>query len=92
MKRLEAKWMLDIGEYAKGTVQKVTSAAMSTYLIYLLHFKIIHRIYGTNKYLFKINVAQSSECAFCNDSIEAIVHLFWSCPKTQIYIKEILSH
>ena len=91
IKRLEAKWILGIGEYAKGTVQKVASATMSTYLIYL-HFKIMHRIYGTNKYLFKINVTQSSVCTFCNDSIETIVHLFWSCPKTQIYIKEILSH
>ena len=37
IKRLEAKWMLDIGEYAKGTVQNFSSATMSTYLIFL-HF------------------------------------------------------
>lgn len=90
-KRLEAKWIADIGNFTEGTVQKVASATTSTFLIYL-HFKIVNRIYATNNYLLNINVAQSSDCTFCNDSIETIFHLFWECPKTQIFIKEILSH
>ena len=64
---------------------------MSTYLIYL-HFRIFHRIYATNEYLANIEIIRSSNCSFCANSVESISHLFWQCPITQIFIKEILSH
>ena len=89
--RLETKWITDIGKYVEGTSTTVASATSSTFLIYF-HFKIVNRIYATNKYLFNINVSQSSACSFCDDNVETIFHLFWVCPKTQIFIKEILSH
>ena len=89
--RLKSKWITDIGEFAEGTLQNVVSATTSTYLIYL-HFRIIHRIYATNRYLFKIRTIEHDTCTFCEEPNETIFHLFWQCPKTQIFIKEILSH
>ena len=90
-KRLQAKWETDISNYKEGSVQKVCAATTSTYLIYL-HFRIINRIYATNKYLKTIHIKQSSNCTFCDATTETIYHLFWHCPKTQMFIKEILSH
>lgn len=89
--RLQAKWIANIGEFTYGTVQKTIEATSSTYFIYL-HFRIINRIYATNRYLFNIKVMEHDKCTFCEEVTETIVHLFWQCPVTQILIKEILSH
>ena len=89
--RLKTKWVNDIGEYTKGTLYTVTKATMCTYLIYL-HFRIINRIYATNKYLFNVKIIEHNTCTFCERAAETIFHLFWVCPKTKIFIKEVLSH
>ena len=52
----------------------------------------INRIHATNKYLTNIKIKDSSRCSFFTYSVETIFHLFWQCPITQIFIKEILSH
>ena len=44
-------------------------------------YRIIHRIIGTNEFLFKIKVKQSDKCSFCNEETESLEHIFWSCPK-----------
>ena len=44
-------------------------------------YRIIHRIIGTNDFLFKIKVKQSDKCSFCKEDKETIEHIFWSCPK-----------
>ena len=90
-RRLKEKWTSDIGKYTTGTLRQVATATTSTFLIYL-HFRIINRTYATNKYLQKINVSRSNICTFCKLSVETIFHVFWECSKTQIFIKEILSH
>ena len=89
---LQAKWIGEIRVFKEGTMQKIGKASMSTALMYL-HFKILNRIYGTNKYLCKIGSRENSLCCFCETVTETIVHLFWQCPIiTQIFIKEVLSH
>ena len=45
-------------------------------------YRIIHRILGTNSFLYKIRVIDSNLCTFCNEQPETILHLFWSCPKS----------
>ena len=89
--RLQAKWEADVGEYTEGSLKKINMATTATYLIYI-HFRIINRIYATNKYLFNIKILQHNRCSFCNRATETICHLFWHCSITQIFIKEILSH
>ena len=89
--RIKTKWIVDTGAYSEGSLQKTFSATMSTFLIYL-HFKIINRIYATNKYLVNIDPSHTPYCTFCKENVETIAHLFWECAKTKIFIKEILSH
>ena len=57
--RLQAKWIGDIGVFKEGTMQKIGKASMSTALMYL-HFRILNRIYGTNKYLCNIGKRENS--------------------------------
>ena len=90
-RNLKTKWKRDISNYSEGTLQRVVRATMSSYLIYL-HFRIVNRTYATNKYLLDINIKESSVCSFCKERVETIVHLFWYCSKTEIFIKEVLSH
>lgn len=44
-----------------------------------MQFKILHRIIGTNKFLYKINRVPSPTCTFCNLYMENIEHLFYEC-------------
>ena len=39
----------------------------------------MHRILATNKFLFKLNIAQSEMCTFCHSHPETILHLFLDC-------------
>ena len=89
--RRREKWIADIGDFSGGSLYKLSIATANTYLIYI-HYRIMQRIYATNKYLFKIQVVEHSRCSFCERVTETICHLFWYCPATQIFIKEILSH
>ena len=89
--RLRSKWTADIGDFVEGSLQMLMNATTFTYIIYF-HFKIIHRIYASNSLLYKIRIAENNLCTFCEQQRETIYHLFWQCPKTQIFIKEILSH
>ena len=89
--RLKLKWQNDIGSFIEGSMTNVYVSTLSTALIYG-HFRIINRIYATNKFLHNINVSNTNACTFCKQSTETIVHLFWECSQVQIFIKEVLSH
>ena len=89
--RLKSKWNADISGFAEGSMQRICTATLSSVLIYC-HFRIINRIYATNKFLFHIKILDKDTCTFCKVSIETIVHLFWECSRVQIFIKEVLSH
>ena len=89
--RLKSKWVTDIGQFIEGSVQRITRATESTYLLYL-HFRIINRIYATNKFLYNAKIIEQNVCTFCQRDTESIPHLFWQCHEIQIFIKEVLSH
>ena len=44
-----------------------------------LQYRILHRILGTNEYMFRIKKRVSSQCNICNDFPETILHLFTEC-------------
>ena len=46
-------------------------------------YRLLYRILGVRKYLVKIGKDTSSLCRLCSNQEEAIVHLFYSCPKSQ---------
>ena len=51
---------------------------------------INHKIMVTNKFLFQINLINSPNCSFCENYEETIDHLLWKCPKTQLFIQELI--
>ena len=56
-------------------------------------YKIFHRVYPVKSLVvqrFKVNIEDI--CAFCKISPETINHLFWDCPKTHIFWKELSNY
>ena len=51
-------------------------------------YKILQRILTTNKFL---NICKINDnlCYFCNNEIETLEHLFWLCPVTNNFWKEV---
>jgi len=89
--RVRNKWTAEVGNYVKGSSIELKNATTSSYLFYL-HYRIITRIYATNKFLVAANITQSDNCSFCKRSVETIFHLFWSCPKVEKFIKDIITY
>ena len=54
-----------------------------------LQYKIIHRILGTNAFLYKVGLLDSPLCSFCNRRPESISHLLWDCPVTAKVVDEV---
>ena len=83
------KWRQELGpQYQDGLVDfgrshrdifKVTNVAKYR----SFHYRLIQRALVTNVLLFKWGLAQSSDCYFCNQYVETIIHLFWECPTIQ---------
>ena len=48
-------------------------------------FKLLHRRVATNTFLEKIGIKENYLCTFCQKDIETLIHLFWTCEKTQIF-------
>lgn len=49
--------------------------------------RITHRIISTNTFLYKIGIAASALCTFCNNEAEDLFHLYWTCPITSNFWK-----
>ena len=47
-----------------------------------LQYRILHRILGTNEYLYKSKISQSDLCRLCGKESESIEHLFAYCDQT----------
>ena len=52
-------------------------------------FKFLHRRIATNSYLFKIKFSESNLCCFCQTAQETLLHLFWECPITEPFWKNV---
>ena len=52
--------------------------------------RLLHRILPTEKYLHICNIKNSSNCTFCNSSVEDIVHLFWECDVVKQFWQDLL--
>ena len=52
-------------------------------------FKFLHRRIATNSFLFKIKFSDTDLCCFCQNAQETLIHLFWDCPVTNVFWKNI---
>ena len=57
--------------------------------LYWLQFRINHSTLTTDRSVSKYNGEQSHLCTFCKGYSETIQHLFWTCPKVNIFWKNI---
>ena len=53
----------------------------------IFQFKLLHRRLATNDFLNKIGIRPDDLCTFCRDERESLIHLFWSCRKTNSFWK-----
>ena len=53
-------------------------------------YRIIHRILGTNRLMFKMGVVDQNNCSFCNHFSETIVHLFWECRYVDQFWRDLI--
>ena len=53
--------------------------------------RINHNILVTNKLLHHMNITDDSSCTFCSTMEETIIHLLWSCSKTQDFLNLMIS-
>ena len=54
-------------------------------------FKILNRIVFTNEKLFRVGMAESDKCVFCQTEVESIEHLLFSCKISSVFWKHVLS-
>ena len=52
-------------------------------------YKILHRVLATNSVLFKIGIADSDACTFCQQFSETIQHIFFDCEKTSSFLSDV---
>ena len=67
--------------------ENIFLANKDTYLQWL-QYRIVHRILGTNKSLYMMNIKNNSLCTFCKQCEESIKHLFYDCNK----VTPVLAH
>ena len=53
----------------------------------IFQFKLLHRRLATNDFLNKIDIRPEDLCTFCRDERESLIHLIWSCRKTNSFWK-----
>ncbi len=53
-----------------------------------LHYRIIHRYFPCNKWLFDVTILRSNTCNFCNLS-DTIEHYFYACTSVQNFWVEL---
>ena len=81
--KCESKWNKELklkGDFDwKQIHRKYFSITKDTNLIWF-NFRIIHRILGTNKYLFMSKIRNDNLCSLCQMEVKTIMHIFFYCP------------
>ena len=52
-------------------------------------YNLVHRALPTKYKLFKMNITDNADCNFCLRSIDSIEHIYYECPITQAFYKNI---
>ena len=54
-----------------------------------LQLRILHRILPTNKHLQIFGISQTDKCQHCLSVPESLIHIFWTCPVTQRFWRDL---
>ena len=73
---------LDIVVDTKEIFDKIFKTTNDTCLRWF-QCKMLYRLIPTGRFLFQRKLVDSPYCAFCKDAEEAILYMFWECPKGQ---------
>ena len=88
----ETKWEAQLGHIIQEnwyTYYRVCFQSIKDNSFIWLQCRILHRILGTNSYLYKIKIANTNLCRLCGNENESILHLFVECPKVKELWKNI---
>ena len=78
-----SRWDYDsTNDYRWSEIFTLPFVAVRDCKIQYFQYRFIHRILGTNSFIFKIKRGDSPLCSFCNAEDETLDHLFWFCPIT----------
>ena len=74
------KWSHDLSKDFKEYFALPNKCTSDTKLIYF-QYRILCRFLTTNTFLQKIGEINSSQCTFCKENPETLLHLFTACKK-----------
>ena len=86
--------ILDIPTNQKGLISKIYTLNKSTSCsrLNLIQFKVVHHIHFTNSKLSKMYSNIAVTCNRCHMSPANMTHMFWSCPRLQVYWTAVFKH
>ena len=90
----QQKWQQDIDTDQKvnwKAVYQLASHCTKSSKLIVFNFKFLHRRLSTNSFLHKLGFTDSEKCTFCLKETEHLLHLFWTCEKTQSFWNSLFS-
>ena len=87
-RKIENKWVDEIGSYQSGTLGIMRQITLSTSL-QSLHYRLVNRILPTNTFLERAGLSDSNLCTFCQAAPETPGHLFVKCQTVQRFSRKI---
>ena len=85
--KFKNKWSDDLNENITNQewnliFRRCFKTVSDNHLIWF-QYRIIHRILGTRKLLYQMNIVPNPLCSICQTEPESLCHLFLQCPSTQ---------
>ena len=90
----QQKWQQDIDTDQKvnwKAVYQLASHCTKSSKLIVFNFKFLHRRLSTNSFLHKLGFKDSEKCTSCLKETEHLLHLFWTCEKTQSFWNSLFS-
>ena len=85
------KWAstFDLGEEMCKKIFRLPFIITKNSKLQWFQTRINHRIFGTNRSLFKMKITQNPLCSFCRETDETIENPFWECDHVQSLLLSI---
>ena len=84
----ESGWELELGQIDWLEVYRLNRELISV-AYQTLQYKILTKIVITNRLLYQLRIVETSKCDRCRESVDTIMHRFWSCPIVKLFWTEV---